>query len=214
MKTVQIVLLALVTPHAAPGQTVQRPPITGIAYVRIYAKDPAASRRFYTEELRLPAAPCPTEDCTRYQVGADQFIEVVRTDGQSDGQQLIAFRTTDAEALRRYLAARKVHVPAVARQRQDGSVEFAVADAERHGIAFIQLKVPADERGVISHRLIHAGVVVHDRAAMDSLYIGILGFRPYWHGGMKPERTDWVSLQVPDGTDWLEYMLNVPRNAS
>jgi len=26
---------------------------------------------------------------------------------------------------------------------------------------------------------------------------------------MTADRTDWVALQVPDGTDWLEYMLNV-----
>ena len=45
----------------------------------------------------------------------------------------------------------------------------------------------------------------------DHFYREILGFRPYWHGGMKDDETDWVSLQVPDGTDWLEYMLNQPR---
>jgi hypothetical protein len=25
--------------------------------------------------------------------------------------------------------------------------------------------------------------------------------------GMKDDTTDWISQQVPDGTDWLEYML-------
>ncbi|PYV96531.1 MAG: hypothetical protein DMG86_20305 [Acidobacteria bacterium] len=30
-----------------------------------------------------------------------------------------------------------------------------------------------------------------------------------WHGGMKDNETDWVDMRVPDGTDWLEYMLNV-----
>ena len=25
---------------------------------------------------------------------------------------------------------------------------------------------------------------------------------------MKDDVTDWVAIQVPDGTDWLEYMLN------
>jgi hypothetical protein len=28
---------------------------------------------------------------------------------------------------------------------------------------------------------------------------------------MKDGDTDWVSLQVPDGSDWLEYMLNHPE---
>jgi hypothetical protein len=37
----------------------------------------------------------------------------------------------------------------------------------------------------------------------------------YWHGGMKEDKDDWVAMQVPGkhGTDWLEYMLNVPANA-
>jgi len=29
---------------------------------------------------------------------------------------------------------------------------------------------------------------------------------------MKPGETDWVAMQVPDGTDWLEYMLNHPEH--
>jgi hypothetical protein len=29
---------------------------------------------------------------------------------------------------------------------------------------------------------------------------------------MQPDHTDWVAMQVPDGTDWIEYMLNVKPN--
>jgi catechol 2,3-dioxygenase-like lactoylglutathione lyase family enzyme len=64
-----------------------------------------------------------------------------------------------------------------------------------------------------SVRLIHAGIVVRDRAAEDHFYKDILGFRPYWHGGMKDDKDDWIDMQVPDGTDWIEFMLNVPANA-
>ncbi len=60
--------------------------------------------------------------------------------------------------------------------------------------------------------MIHAGFLVYQREAEDHFYREILGFRPYWHGGMKDSDTDWVSLQVPDGTDWLEYMLNQPEH--
>ena len=62
-------------------------------------------------------------------------------------------------------------------------------------------------------RIIHAGFIVHDRPATEHFYKDILGFRPYWHGGMKDDQTDWVSMQVPDGTDWLEFMVNVEPNA-
>jgi len=49
--------------------------------------------------------------------------------------------------------------------------------------------------------------MVHDRAAEDKFYRDLLGFRPYWHGAMKEGATDWISQQVPDGHDWLEYMM-------
>jgi len=61
----------------------------------------------------------------------------------------------------------------------------------------------------ISQRIIHVGVVVKDRAAADRFYGDILGFHEIWHGGMTDSETDWVDMRVPDGTDWLEYMLNV-----
>jgi catechol 2,3-dioxygenase-like lactoylglutathione lyase family enzyme len=214
MKTARVLLIGLLTAQCAPAPPARRPPITGIEYVRIEAKDPAASRRFYAEELRLPEVPCPVPDCARYQVGKDQYIEVVHATHDSDGMQVIAFRTTDAEGLRRYLAARHVPVPQSVDPRADGGAEFAVTDAEGHRIAFVEPKAGADRQGAISHRLIHAGLVVRDTADMDPFYQDVLGFRPYWHGGMQPGRTDWISLQVPDGRDWLEYMLRVPPDAS
>ncbi len=62
-------------------------------------------------------------------------------------------------------------------------------------------------------RIIHAGWVVKNRAAMETFYKDILGFHIYWSGGMKDGETDWVDMQVPDGTDWIEFMLNVPADA-
>jgi catechol 2,3-dioxygenase-like lactoylglutathione lyase family enzyme len=62
-------------------------------------------------------------------------------------------------------------------------------------------------------RIIHAGLIVQNREAIDHFYVDILGFRPYWHGGMKDDETRWVAMQVPDGTDWVEYMLNISANA-
>jgi len=47
---------------------------------------------------------------------------------------------------------------------------------------------------------------------MDHFYKDILGFHIYWHGGMSDDQTDWVDMQVPDGAEWIEFMLNVPAN--
>jgi catechol 2,3-dioxygenase-like lactoylglutathione lyase family enzyme len=69
------------------------------------------------------------------------------------------------------------------------------------------LRAPAD-------RIIHLGFIVRDRAKESAFWRDILNFTPYWYGGQKSDdATDYVSLQVPDGTDWLEYMLNRPADS-
>jgi catechol 2,3-dioxygenase-like lactoylglutathione lyase family enzyme len=91
----------------------------------------------------------------------------------------------------------------------------SVIDPEGHRVRFVQLptRLAAETHNEAANRLIHAGFVVHDRVAEDHFYKDILGFRPYWHGGMKDDKDDWVAMQVPDGTDWVEYMLNISPTA-
>src|SRR6202000_2928498 len=48
---------------------------------------------------------------------------------------------------------------------------------------------------------------VPNRVFEDEVFDKVPGFRPYWFGGMKDDNPTWVSQQVPDGTDWLEYMI-------
>jgi catechol 2,3-dioxygenase-like lactoylglutathione lyase family enzyme len=210
---VTILLLASFA-FAKDDKVTMRPAITGIAFVRVYAKDPAASRKFYTKELMLPEVKCPEKDCSRYQVGHTQFVDVFPATGdEPDGLQVVGFRTTDAKALLRYLADHDQKVPNSVRKTKDGQ-EFEMTDAEGNRLAFLQETRHTAEQGAISHRMIHVGFIVHNAADEDPLFRKLLGFRPYWHGGMKDDQTDWVSLQVPDGTDWIEYMLNIPASPS
>jgi catechol 2,3-dioxygenase-like lactoylglutathione lyase family enzyme len=78
-----------------------------------------------------------------------------------------------------------------------------------------------DAPSVIGHRIIHVGFLVRNRATEDTFYRDLLGFKPYWFGGMVPGKIDWVSQQAPDGHDWLEYMVTsgpsgtgIPANIS
>ena len=36
----------------------------------------------------------------------------------------------------------------------------------------------------IGSHIIHVGILVHNRAIEDTFYRDLLGFRPYWYGGM------------------------------
>lgn len=89
-------------------------------------------------------------------------------------------------------------------------------DPDHHRIRFIDASLSNLQSGSAHGspvRMIHAGFIVKQRSAEDHFYKDLLGFRLYWHGGMKDDKDDWVDMQVPDGTDWIEYMLNIPANA-
>ena len=59
----------------------------------------------------------------------------------------------------------------------------------------------------ISRRILHVGLTIKDAAAADTLYKDALGFSEIWRGGRPEGVTQWVNMRVPDGTDYIEYML-------
>jgi catechol 2,3-dioxygenase-like lactoylglutathione lyase family enzyme len=153
----------------------------------------------------------------RYLVGRQWVGYSAAPDAKvNDRMDHVALTTDNIVALRRYLIAKGVKTPVV-QGGADHSLSLMVIDPEGHRIEFVERgkgDAPAPPQTSVSHRMIHAGFIVHNREAADHFYMDVLGFRPYWHGGMKDGVTDWNAIQVPDGTDWLEYMLNQPMQAS
>ncbi len=205
--------------------TAKRPAITGLAYVRFYESDPAAAKHFYGEWLGLHETNLPGKDgaagAASFAVGLKQRIEVAPLpQGAESRLAAVGFLTKDVSGMERYL---KAHGLPVTRVDAD---EVDARDPEGNLIAFVgDRRAAAESAGVAgktratamvatgkpgaptSRRMIHAGWKVKSREAENTFYLELLGFRPYWHGGMDPAKTDWVSLQVPEGTDWIEYML-------
>jgi catechol 2,3-dioxygenase-like lactoylglutathione lyase family enzyme len=220
---VVLVLMAHSFAQSAP----KRPKITAIDHVDFYTTSPEANQKLYSTILGLATAPAVEPGQTqRYMAGSQWVGYSAAPEGNSTNRlDHAAFRTEDAEGLRKYLAAKGVKTPDSLTKWKEGSLSFIVKDPEGNSIEFVQpsrgklIKIekageePPPPPDPVSRRMIHVGFVVHDRAAQDHFYKDILGFRPYWYGGMHPERTDWVALQVPDGSDWLEYMLNVKPDA-
>jgi catechol 2,3-dioxygenase-like lactoylglutathione lyase family enzyme len=212
-----LVNVALCLSTFAQTQPPNRPRITGIDHVSFYTTDPEGVKQLYPGTLGLAsAAPLESGGLVRYIVGKQWVGYSTAPDAKSsDRMDHVAFTTDDLTALRTYLAANGVKVPAI-EERSDHSLGFTVLDPEGHRIEFVERSkkeavAPVPESAVSRH-MIHTGFVVHKRDAEDHFYRDLLGFRPYWHGGMQPGETDWVSLQVPDGTDWLEYMLRQPEH--
>jgi catechol 2,3-dioxygenase-like lactoylglutathione lyase family enzyme len=189
-----------------------RPKITGISHMAVYTSEPAAAEKFYGVELGgTKEADAEDPRGTRYRFSEQQFIEVLPLPAQHSITRLdhVAFATTDASALHDYLAAHHYREIDAVQTGSDGSKWFFTRDPEGNRVEFYQAATrpfPASER-LVSPRIIHVGFLVKDRAAEDHFYRDLLGFRPYWYGAMHPGKLDWVAQQVPDGHDWLEYMM-------
>ena len=201
----------------------QRPAITGVAFMRVYATDPATSQKFYGQTLGFTRH--ETDGLWIYPVNQLQSIEVIPHAGPEPNHRMaaVAFTTRDAAGLQSYLAAHGIKAE---QPLHDG--QFSVRDPEGNLVIFVQSdtahpSTKADKPGSIaklvadaspspnatSQRIIHVGFIVKDKDREDAFWKGLLGFRPYWHGGFQEGTDNWVSLQVPDGSDWIEYMLHI-----
>lgn len=205
-------------PGNAAAPTV-RPPITGVSHIAVYAKDPLKAERFYVHDLGgLKGSDPEQPNGTRYYFSSTQFVEVLPLpSGYASINRLdhVAFTTPDVEALRIYLMTKHLTAPRRLPRGSDGSQWFAVTDPEGNKIEFVQPpdKLPTVPVNPLSSHIIHVGFIVHNRALEDGFFRTVLGFRPYWFGGMRDDRPTWISQQVPDGTDWLEYMIVGPPAA-
>jgi catechol 2,3-dioxygenase-like lactoylglutathione lyase family enzyme len=197
-----------------------RPRITGIAHVRIYVSDVGNSWQFYASVLYFPTR---GGGCTVVRpclpVNGHQQIEFARTPKVLPDNWLaeVAFATDDVAQMHRYLLANGIALGTISKE-PNGSQHFELADPELNRIAFVQLPKPSGVASKtfseqVGNHLLHAGFVVRDAPTEDHFYRDLLGFRMYWHGGFKDTDTDWEELQVPDGSDWIEYMLNISANA-
>lgn len=211
-----IILLLIISASGIAQTPATRPRITGIDHVAFYTTSPDDVKKLYGDVLGLVRAdPVENGGILRYMVGRQWVGYSPAPDPKAaDRMDHVAFATDNVVALRRYLTAQGIKVSQI-QGRPDHSLFLSVDDPEGHHIEFVErgpAAAPTPESSAVSHRMIHAGFLVYQRDAEDHFYRDILSFRPYWHGGMKDNETDWVSLQVPDGTDWLEYMLNQPQH--
>lgn len=191
----------------------ERPKITGVSHLAVYTSDAAATEHYYRVVLGAAKQTDPENpQGVKYALSATQFIEVLPLPANAGINRMdhAAFNTENAEGMRKFLATKGWKTPASVTKGSDGSRWFAVQDPEGNKIEFVQpaanAKAP-NNPNAIGHHIIHVGLLVHSREAEDKFYRDLLGFRPYWYGGMQDDKIDWVSQQVPDGHDWVEYMM-------
>ena len=196
-----------------------RPKIYSIAYARFKAVDLEKSGAFYSNVLglRSGAESCQgmAEPC--FAVNPYQYVRLTQTSSNDRGSFLeeVGFNVSDVAAMHAYLSAHGFKPGALTRGANNLRY-FETQDPEHNRIAFVELSGSDSQingQHQISNRLFHAGWVVHDLDTEKAFYSDLLGFRLYWYGGFKDADIDWYEVQVPDGDNWVEFMLNIAANA-
>lgn len=207
---------------AAAAAQATRPNITGVAHISLWAHDYEASRAFYREFLGFDEPfslknPDGSPAMTFFKVNDRQYIELSpEKQPKTDRLNHYAIETTDAEAMRRYLLSRGVKVPERVPKGRIGNLNFMIQDPEGNNIEIVQY--PADgwtmrEKGKhmpekrVSKHMMHVGIVVTKLDAEMKFYTGVLGFRETWRGSSSGKTLSWINLKVPDGEDYIEFML-------
>jgi catechol 2,3-dioxygenase-like lactoylglutathione lyase family enzyme len=214
-----IALLMLV-----PMMAVERPAITGVANFVVKTDSLVDARKFYTgvlgyDEVFSHQRPGVNAPLAVFKVNERQYIEVAPTlqNETEDRMIQIGFETKNARQLRAYLAEKRVTVPKKLKKDADGNWSFAVKDPEGHTVEFVEyvkggLHGKHAGKGLsakrVSDHMLHVGVHVKNPEAQNKFYRDILGFRFQWQGGPQDDRVDWMSMMVPDGDNWIEYMVS------
>lgn len=220
MKWLAVLALCLASPLVA--NEAARPHITGVAHIGIFAHDYEKSRAFYRDFLGF-AEPYDLKNAdgspsmTFFKVNERQYIELfVEKQPGTDRLNHISVETDDIEAMRRYLESRGIAVPAKAGKGRIGNLSFTIADPDGHGVEFVQYMPDGwtvREKGKalpatrISNRILHLGIIVTSLEPALKFYSEILGFREIWRGSSSGSELSWVNLKVPDGDDYVEFML-------
>jgi lactoylglutathione lyase len=217
---VALVLLSIAV--AVSAREPRRPRITGVAHAAFFVHDIEKARAYYKDFLGF-AQPFDIKNAdgslsvSFIKVNDRQYIELF-PEREAGGDRLnhIAVETDDAEAMRLYLKSRGVAVPDKVNEARVGNTGFSVRDPDGHGLEFVQYGAASwmsrDKGqhlppGAISTDMRHLGILVGALDGALSFYGDILGFRETWRGSRDGKELNWVNMQVPNGQDYIEFML-------
>jgi lactoylglutathione lyase len=207
-------------------EAVKRPKVLGVAHMAVYVRDLDKTRRFYEnflgfgEPFTLPNKTAPGVRIAFVKVNDRQYFEIFNEADRGEGQlNHISFYTDNADRMYAYLKSMGVAVMSdqgSVSKGQTGNKNFNIQDPDGHIVEMVEYRPDswtAREAGKfipstrISDHIMHVGVLVRDLNQSMKFYGGILGFREFWRGSSSPRELSWVNMRVPDGEDYLEFML-------
>jgi catechol 2,3-dioxygenase-like lactoylglutathione lyase family enzyme len=221
--TLATVLLLLSAAFLSAQNTVQRPHILGISHAGFFVSDLPKALDFwqgllgYAEPYDIKK-PDGTPRIAFIKINDHQHIELFNEASATPGNHLshIAFIVDNAEQMRLYLASRGIAVPSKVGKGKTGDANFEIKDPDGTLVEFVEPQpdgLEARNAGKflpstrISNQILHLGFLVGKSQKSLDFYSTLLGFREFWRGSSNGKELSWIDLRVPDGQDYVEFML-------
>lgn len=218
-----LLLLFLISSSLVAQQNdVKRPRILGVAHVAFYVSDLTKTRAFYKDflgydEVFTLKRDDGTDRIAVMKINDQQYVELFAEAPRDDDRlNHVAIYTDDAARMRDYLASRGIKVPEKVNKGRTGNYNFTITDPDGHQLEIVQYEPnswTANAKGKlmpasrVSAHLMHAGFLVKSLDASMKFYHDILGFQEFWRGSTSGDQLSWVNMRVPDGNDYVEFML-------
>ncbi len=221
-KTLLSAFISVALCHATAADAPQRPKVLGVAHIALSVHDIEKSRAFYKDFLGF-GEPYKLDNAdgslslTFIKVNEKQYIELFPEKAPNTDRLLhISLETDNAEAMRVYLASKGVKVPDKVGKGRIKNSNFMITDPDGHLVEIVQYEPDSwtlRENGKfldgprISTRIAHLGIAVGKLEDAMKFYGDILGLQEIWRGSRDGKVLDWVNMRVPEGKDYLEFML-------
>jgi catechol 2,3-dioxygenase-like lactoylglutathione lyase family enzyme len=219
-----LLLALLLGASSALGREVapRRPHVTGVSHIALFVHDLEKSRAFYKDFLGFDEPYSLTNKdgtlhLTWIKINDRQSIELFpEKEAGSDRLYHIALEIDDAEAMRQYLKSKGIPVPDKVPVGKIGNLNYFVRDPDEHNVEIVQYARDGwtvREKGKfmpetrIATRMAHTGILVRDLEDSLKFYRDILGGTETWRGSKDTKQLSWVNVRVPDGIDYVEFML-------
>ena len=218
----RILILGIVVSALSFAQTPSRPHITGVSHIALFVHDIDKARGFYKDFLGF-GEPFKLDNAdgslslTFIKINDRQYVELFpEKEAGTDRLNHISIETDNAEAMRLYLKAKGIKVPDTTPKGRIKNSNFNIKDPDGHTVEIVQYEpdgLSMVNKGKfmdgprISTRMAHVGIVVGKLEPAMKFYGEVLGFQEIWRGSKDGKILNWVNMKVPDGPDYIEFML-------
>jgi catechol 2,3-dioxygenase-like lactoylglutathione lyase family enzyme len=202
-----------------------RPKITGISHVGYFVSDLPKTIAFWHDFLGFDESYDLTKKNSKdvriafIKINDHQHIELFNEPATHPPNMMshVCFTVDDIEAMRTYLRSKGFDVkPGNGGKTRTGDYAFEIKDPDGMLVEFVQSLpggLEAEAAGKfqpatrISTNIYHVGFLVGNSEKSIEFYGKILGFQETWRGGANPKELSWINMRVPDGNDYVEFML-------